>query len=117
MPPAFNLSQDQILTGDATDNIQGIKGLGPKTAEKILKDVAYEYMLDKVIDTYRLKCGSTWEHELCKSANLIYIRMTSDDLRPFTFEELKEKLAWRDDGNKENINTLDVSGETISEPG
>ena len=52
-------------------------------------------MLDKVIDTYRLKCGSTWEHDFNKSANLIYIRMTSDDLRPFTFEELKEKLSWK----------------------
>ena len=90
----YNLMK-QILTGDATDNIQGIKGMGPKTAEKVLKDVPHEFMLDTVINTYKLKCGSTWEHDFHKSANLIYIRMTSDDLRPFTFEELKEKLSWK----------------------
>ena len=85
----------QILTGDATDNIQGIKGLGPKTAEKILKDVTYEHMFDKVIDTYKLKCGNEWQHALHKSANLIYIRMNSDDFKPLTLEELKEKFKWK----------------------
>ena len=29
----------QLLTGDSTDNIQGLTRVGPKTAEKILKDV------------------------------------------------------------------------------
>ena len=84
----------QVLTGDATDNIQGIKGLGPKTAEKILSNVAYEYMFDKVIDTYKLKIGNDWEDVLCKTANLIYIRMRSDDFRTLTLEELKEKFKW-----------------------
>lgn len=31
----------QCLTGDNTDNIPGIKGIGPKKAEKILKDIPY----------------------------------------------------------------------------
>jgi 5'-3' exonuclease len=90
----YNLMK-QILTGDATDNIQGIKGMGPKTAEKVLKDVPLSFMLDTVIGTYKLKCGSTWEHDFHKSANLIYIRMNSDDFKPLTFEELKEKLSWK----------------------
>jgi 5'-3' exonuclease len=90
----YNLMK-QILTGDATDNIQGIKGMGPKTAEKTLKDVPHGFMLDTVIGTYKLKCGSNWGHEFHKSANLIYIRMDSDDLRPLSFEELKEKLSWK----------------------
>ena len=90
----YNLMK-QILTGDATDNIQGIKGMGPKTAEKVLKDVPHEFMLDAVVGTYKLKCGSTWEHDFYKSANLIYIRMNSDDFKPLSFEELKEKLSWK----------------------
>jgi len=84
----------QVLTGDATDNIQGIKGLGPKTAEKILSNVAYEYMFDKVIDTYKLKIGNDWEDVLCKTANLIYIRMRSGDFKTLTLEELKEKFKY-----------------------
>jgi DNA polymerase-1 len=110
----YNLMK-QVLTGDATDNIQGIKGLGPKTAEKILKDVAHEYMFDKVIDTYKTKCGNEWQNALLKSANLIYIRMDSDDFKPLTLEELKEKFKWKSNGNQETSNTVDVSREFVSE--
>ena len=95
VPTGYYNLMKQILTGDATDNIQGIKGMGPKTAEKVLKDVPHEFMLDTVIGTYKQKCGNTWEHEFCKSANLIYIRMDSADFKPLTFEELKEKLSWK----------------------
>lgn len=35
----------QLLTGDRTDNITGIKGIGPKTAEKILGDIRKEKQL------------------------------------------------------------------------
>ncbi len=90
----YNLMK-QILTGDATDNIQGIKGMGPKTAEKVLKDVPHGFMLDTVINTYKQKCGNTWESDFVKSANLIWIRMSEDDMRPLTYEELKEKLSWK----------------------
>jgi len=85
----------QILTGDATDNIQGIKGMGPKTADKVLAGVALEDMLSRVMDTYKAKCGDQWEHEFSKSANLIYIRMSADDFKPFTVEELLEVLSWK----------------------
>ncbi len=85
----------QLLMGDATDNIQGIKGLGPKTAEKILKDVTHKHMFDKVIDTYKLKIGNDWEKALCKTANLIYIRMSSKDFKELTLKELEERFnAW-----------------------
>jgi 5'-3' exonuclease len=85
----------QILMGDATDNIQGIKGLGPKTAEKILANVTHRHMFTTVIDTYRSKCGNTWLEDFVKSANLIWIRDNADNCRPLTYEELKEKLEWK----------------------
>ncbi len=39
----------QMLTGDATDGIPGIKGVGPVTAKKLLKDVHSEYMMYCVV--------------------------------------------------------------------
>jgi 5'-3' exonuclease len=85
----------QILMGDATDNIQGIKGLGPKTAEKILSDKPLETLLEVVLDTYRIKCGGTWQQEFSKSANLIWIRDNAEYFRELSFNELKEKLSWK----------------------
>lgn len=90
----YNLMK-QILTGDSTDNIQGIKGMGPKTADKILNNVDNDHLLDKVIDTYKQKCGDNWEHEFYKSANLIYIRMDAFDFRPISLSELLTKLSWK----------------------
>jgi len=85
----------QILMGDATDNIKGIKGLGPKTAEKILADKPVNTLLEVVLDTYRIKCGSSWQSDFTKSANLIWIRDDADNFRVLTYEELKEKLLWK----------------------
>lgn len=43
----------QILTGDRVDNIVGLKGIGPKKAEKILKDcVTEEDMYNAVLKAY-----------------------------------------------------------------
>ena len=43
----------QCLTGDGTDNIPGIKGVGAKTAEKILKGIPMERRWNRV----RASCG------------------------------------------------------------
>ena len=44
----------QLLTGDMTDNIQGIPGVGPKKAEKILEGCeTEEEMYDNVWNAYR----------------------------------------------------------------
>jgi DNA polymerase-1 len=47
----------QVLTGDSTDNIKGIYGMGPKTAKKILKPCLWRDMRNKVLDTYVDKYG------------------------------------------------------------
>ena len=48
---------EQVLTGDATDNIPGIKGIGPVKAKKLLKDCATEEEMREV-------CIKTWEEYL-----------------------------------------------------
>jgi 5'-3' exonuclease len=94
-PKGYWFLMKQILMGDSTDNIQGIKGLGPKTAEKILSDVPSNLLFRTVIDTYKLKTGDNWEAEFTKAANLIYIRESGEDFRPLTYQELQEKLSWK----------------------
>ena len=84
----------QLLTGDSTDNIKGLKGVGPKTAEKILKDVPITHVWGKVIETWRSKAGYNWKEDFTKCANLIYIREYSDDCCELTYEQLEEKLSW-----------------------
>jgi len=112
----YGFLMKQILMGDATDNIQGIKGLGPKTAEKILANVTPNNMLGVVLDTYVARCGSNWESDFVKSANLIWIRDSADNCRALTFKELQEKLQWNNtNGNKEIINPLDVSEPPVQE--
>ena len=43
----------QVLTGDRTDNIPGLHGIGPKKAAKILKGLKTEHeMFDAVLKAY-----------------------------------------------------------------
>jgi 5'-3' exonuclease len=85
----------QILTGDATDNIQGLRGVGPKTAEKLINGVPNNLLWSRVIDIWKEKCGDNWGPFFLKCANCIYIRESDDDLKPLSFEELKERLSWK----------------------
>ena len=59
---ANRLLMMQCLTGDTADNIKGLKGVGPKKAEKILEDVPMERRWDKVKAAYR-------EHKASNLAN------------------------------------------------
>lgn len=54
---AYTFLAKQLLTGDSTDCIPGIKGIGPKTADKLLKDVDPKNMINFVFKQYRAKYG------------------------------------------------------------
>ena len=46
----------QVLQGDATDNIAGLTGVGPKTAEKLLGDLeSPQEIWNKVVEEYKKK--------------------------------------------------------------
>jgi len=63
----------QMLTGDRTDNIIGLKGIGPKKAEKILVDCkTEEEMYATVVKSY-LEAGLT-EERVTENGNLLWLR-------------------------------------------
>lgn len=65
----------QVLTGDTTDNIQGIPKVGPKTAEKLLAGKGdWASMGVAVKDAYRAKFGSQAELHFRETATLIWIQ-------------------------------------------
>ena len=60
---ANRLLMMQCLTGDTADNIKGLKGIGPKKAEKILEGVPMERRWDKVKAAYREHKASNLESD------------------------------------------------------
>ena len=80
----------QMLTGDSTDNIQGLKGIGPKKAEKLLTDVPKDDMLAKVREAWRLAHPEDWHDRLEVCWNLIYMRRDWDGFRRLTIEDTLE---------------------------
>jgi len=91
---SYRFLMSQLLTGDATDNIQGLRGVGLKTAEKLIKDTPNIHLWDKVIEIWKSKQPETWYNNFVKCANCIYIREFDEDLRPLSMEELKDRLTW-----------------------
>jgi hypothetical protein len=66
----------QVLTGDRTDNIAGLKGVGPKTAEKVLAhcDRAWLSMQEAVENEYKKVYKEDWFRYFHETASLIWIR-------------------------------------------
>lgn len=77
----------QMLTGDATDNIQGLKNVGPKTAAKLL-DVPKDEMFSVVKATWEERHPEDWEDRLEVCWNLIYMRRDWDSFRRLSLEEV-----------------------------
>jgi len=83
----------QMLTGDSTDNIQGLAGIGPKKAEKLLADVPTADMLAKVQEAWQEAHPEDWHDRLEVCWNLLYMRRNWDSFRRLTIEdELNDKV-------------------------
>lgn len=59
----------QMLVGDTSDNIKGIKGIGPVKAKKALKD--NENIEETVIEFYKNQHGEDWEIFFNKNYQLL----------------------------------------------
>lgn len=73
-PTANHIFWLQVLTGDTTDNIAGIKGVGPKTAEKMLEGMqgsSYDEYQEEVRRIYVSKGYTTEDFE--RARDLIWI--------------------------------------------
>ena len=78
----------QMLTGDATDHIQGLKGVGPKKAEKLLLDVPTDKMYKIVCDTWKEHHPDDWHDKLEVCWNLLYMRRDWDGFRRMSLNEV-----------------------------
>lgn len=73
----------QLLTGDRTDNIQGIHKVGPRTAECILKPCGDPIaMMCEVGHRYALEFDNP-EERMLENAHLLYIRKKDDETYNF----------------------------------
>lgn len=75
----------QVLMGDPSDNIGGLKGIGPKKAEKILGEVGQDEhtLLNKVWNAYNEVLGEKYFNEvrdiLTLTAQLVKIRTKENE--------------------------------------
>ena len=70
----------QMLTGDRVDNIVGLKGVGPKTANKILEEIHHtelNVLLYEVAAQYK-KHGDTELKHFKENAKLLWLRRRKD---------------------------------------
>lgn len=69
----------QALVGDTVDNIKGVRGIGPKKAENLLKDCHTEETLyNTVLSVYNNSMENGLER-LHENMNLLYLLRSNDD--------------------------------------
>ena len=73
------LLHTQVMMGDSTDNIPGLRGIGKVKASKVLEDVPMNQHLSKVKDFWKEHYGRGWEDNMQLNMDLIYLRRTLDD--------------------------------------
>lgn len=74
----------QMLLGDTTDNIPGIKGVGPKTTAKLLPDgTDITTAQDTVRKLYEKQYGVDWHGPYTEVANLLWMRREEGQQCPF----------------------------------
>ena len=73
------LLHTQMLTGDSTDNIKGLHGIGPVKAKRILAGVPAKNHLSHVRAAWQKHHGQGWEAALQLCTDLVYLRRSEGD--------------------------------------
>jgi hypothetical protein len=77
----------QILTGDTSDNVKGIDGIGPVKAEKLLSFCKNEQQMFMVVSSkYEEQWGEEWEQKLYNNMQLLWILREPDGYYKFPIE-------------------------------
>lgn len=70
----------QLLTGDATDSIPGVEGIGPVTASKILEKIKTPQEAEAIIlKKYREVYGKFGDYRFLECGRLVYILRQKED--------------------------------------
>jgi len=78
----------QMLTGDSTDSIQGLRGIGPKRAAVLLESITDKgKLLAKVREAWQKAHPEDWKERLETCWNLLYMRRDWDSFHRLTIEE------------------------------
>jgi len=75
----------QMLMGDKVDNIPGIKGIGPKKAEKLLDETKREDWDKLVEEKYEEFFGDGWFTRMVQNTQLLWM-IQKDTLMPMNIE-------------------------------
>lgn len=68
----------QMMIGDQADNIRGLKGIGPKTAELLLDGVKTSKMRKVVEGAYEAEFGEKWFDRFDENGRLLWIKRHKD---------------------------------------
>ena len=90
------------LTGDAADNVPGVKGVGPKTATKLISEYGSIENIYKNIDEIR---NEKLKEKLIKDKDNALVSLDLVTLRDFEFESGLEGFIW----NKDNVVSNSIS--------
>ena len=87
---AYNITEDQadynlaiqIMTGDSTDNIVGLPGIGAAKAAKAIHTCEKpDERMDEIVRMYQVHSGKEdWQTYLTEQAQLVYIRRQPDEM-------------------------------------
>ena len=93
--PAHNFLMYKVLMGDKSDNIEGVKGLGPKKLPKILPDLLTQNSLDlDFILEYSKKNEEPMHKRIVESGNQLQLNKKLMDLKnPPISGELKLQIS------------------------
>ncbi len=77
---ALRSFQVQCLVGDPTDNIVGLKGIGEKTANKLLDNCHPDDTWEIILFEYEKQCGDAAFDRLVENARLLYILRKPEEI-------------------------------------